>query len=362
MHKDYSAVSFESVRVEFERNSAVFEYDFEVGVGEFFGVLGDSGSGKSTLLNVCAGLIRKNEAKRSFRLRSLGSHSGRVLIHGYDVSSLEPGRRSVGLVSQVSNLYPHLTVEQNLLLVSNSRDRSSDLDGLSRKLRIKHLLHRYPGSLSGGEAQRTSLAKALVQKSDPILFDEPLSALDPLIKVELSERLREVHSNEGRTFIMVSHDQDSVLSLCSRIAFLRNGKILQIGTPEELLFSPQNIHVSLSIDPFFRTEIELEPENPSLQLANLGLSDLSVPAAACRLVINSKKIFRGKNYGHSSLEFGFEATFFIGGQQIERVRLGNSGLRINIPLSMPGSIGSEGYCATSGAFMFFDINGQRITL
>jgi molybdate/tungstate transport system ATP-binding protein len=188
-----------------------------VAPGEFFMIVGPSGAGKTLLLEAVAGL------------RPLSS--GRILIAGKDVTAVPPEKRGVGIVYQDYALFPHLTVEENIRwgLRFSRKDGSGSVDRLVDLLRLRPLLRRSPGTLSGGEQQRTALARALAVQPSVLLLDEPLSALDPAFREELRDYLAEIN-REGMTLVMVTHDFGEVLSLGDRVAVCRKEVCSRPGT------------------------------------------------------------------------------------------------------------------------------------
>ena len=209
--------------------------ELEVARGELLVVLGPSGAGKSTLLRVMAGLEPAT--------------AGRVLIAGRDVTSLRPGLRNVSMVFQSYALFPHLTVAQNIAFGLQVRDtpRAVARDrarSAAAAVGCAHLLDRRPRQLSGGERQRVALARALVREPDLFLLDEPLSNLDLELRVETRAELKALHARVGATTVHVTHDQTEALVLGDRIAVLRDGRVEQVGTPEEIWRSPATVFVA----------------------------------------------------------------------------------------------------------------------
>ena len=209
--------------------------DLSVASDELLVVLGPSGAGKSTLLRVVAGL---EPATR-----------GRIVIAGRDVTRLRPGRRNVSMVFQSYALFPHLTAGENIAFGLEVRDmpRAAARERARRAAETvgcAHLLDRRPGQLSGGERQRVALARALAREPDVFLLDEPLSNLDQELRVETRAELKALHAAVGRTLVHVTHDQTEALVLGDRIAVLREGRVEQVGTPEEIWRTPATTFVA----------------------------------------------------------------------------------------------------------------------
>ncbi len=197
--------------------------------GEFFALLGPTGSGKTVILESIAGLVRPT--------------AGSIRVAGRDITRLAPERRQIGIVYQDYSLFPHLTVLENLrfglrYLPSTKRPSQSWLDGLIDLLGLQKILHRLPLNLSGGEKQRTSLARALAVQPTVLLLDEPLSALDPLFRDEIRFSLNQLHEQLDTTLLMVTHNFDEALYLAGRVGVLSNGRIEQVGPTEEVFQRP----------------------------------------------------------------------------------------------------------------------------
>jgi putative spermidine/putrescine transport system ATP-binding protein len=214
---------------------AVEDVDLRVSEGELVTILGPSGSGKTTLLTMIAGLGDPT--------------SGRIRIGGRDVTFLPAAKRNVGLVFQSYALFPHMTVEANVgfplavrgLGRAEARDRVGDA---LRMVRLAGFERRRPSQLSGGQQQRVALARAFVFEPEILLLDEPLGALDRKLREEVQVELRELQRSLGITTILVTHDQEEALSLSDRIMVLDEGRVQQVGTPEEVYLRPQNRFVA----------------------------------------------------------------------------------------------------------------------
>ncbi|MGN9912452.1 ABC transporter ATP-binding protein [Phytohabitans sp. LJ34] len=228
-------VALEGVRVAHGAREVLHGVDLTVARDELLVVLGPSGAGKSTLLRAVAGLTPVS--------------AGRVAIGERDVTRLRPGLRNVAMVFQSYALFPHLTAVENIAFGLVVRDvpkaeaverarRAADTVGCG------HLLDRRPGQLSGGERQRVALARALVREPDVFLLDEPLSNLDAELRVEMRAELKALHARVGGATLHVTHDQVEALVLGDRIAVLREGRIEQVGTPDEIWDAPATTFVA----------------------------------------------------------------------------------------------------------------------
>ena len=199
--------------------------------GECLALLGPSGCGKTTTLRAIAGFVEPT--------------AGDVRINGKSVLGLRPNKRNVGLVFQDYALFPHMNVEENIAYGLKRRRVARDVIGakIAEMLAIVHLEgmeHRMPNELSGGQRQRVALARALVIEPDVLLLDEPLGALDRLLRDQMQVELKRIHKELGITTIIVTHDQEEALSLSDRVAVMFDGRIVEIGTPGQLYAKPDS--------------------------------------------------------------------------------------------------------------------------
>ncbi len=229
------AVSFESVSRLYGSVRAVDDVDLSVAPGEFFAMLGPSGSGKTTCLRLVAGFERPS--------------SGHVRLFGEKVEDLPPYRRDVNTVFQDYALFPHLNILENVSFGLKMKG----VDAPTRQRAAEEALElvklpgyggRKPGQLSGGQRQRVALARALVNKPKVLLLDEPLGALDLKLREQMQEELKTIQRSLGVTFIFVTHDQGEALSMADRVAVFSEGKIRQIGTPQEIYNRPRTRFVA----------------------------------------------------------------------------------------------------------------------
>ncbi|MBS4206016.1 ABC transporter ATP-binding protein [Lederbergia citrea] len=212
---------------------AVSSVNFEIQEGEFLVIIGPSGSGKSTTMKMINRMIPHT--------------SGTITIDGNDVTKLNAAelRRNIGYVIQHIGLFPHYTIAKNIAIVPELKgwDKEKINDRVHELLKMVGLdpevySDRYPKELSGGQQQRVGVARALASNPRVILMDEPFGALDPLTRDQLQGELISLHQKLKKTFVFVTHDMDEALKLGDRIAIMKDGKLLQIDTPEKLLHEP----------------------------------------------------------------------------------------------------------------------------
>ncbi len=225
------AVDCRKVSKSFAGGQVVALDDVSLGIGtnEFFTLLGPSGCGKTTLLRVIAGFETQD--------------SGSVSVHGQRLDGLPPFRRPVNTVFQSYAVFPHLTVARNIAFgLEMQRKPKREIAARVREMlalvRLEGLDERKPAQLSGGQQQRVALARALATQPRVLLLDEPLSALDQKLRKGMQLELKRLQSEVGITFVFVTHDQHEALTMSDRIAVMNGGRILQIGTPEEIYERP----------------------------------------------------------------------------------------------------------------------------
>jgi len=215
--------------------SAVDHVTMQIKDGEFFSLLGPSGCGKTTSLRMIAG----------FELPT----SGKILIHGKEMSQVSAHQRPVNTVFQQYALFPHMTVEQNIgfgleMKGVGKAERSKRVSEALEMVRLPGMEMRRAKQLSGGQQQRIALARALVNKPEVLLLDEPLGALDLKLRKEMQLELKTLQREVGITFIYVTHDQEEALTMSDRIAVMNKGEALHIGKPEEIYERPANKFVA----------------------------------------------------------------------------------------------------------------------
>ncbi len=230
-----TGVSVSSLTKAYGALRVLHDIDLDVQPGEFTVLLGPSGCGKSTLLSAIAGLDEID--------------GGTITIAGEDVTEREPSQRGIAMVFQSYALYPTMTVRGNMsfgLRVKrlSAAEIASRVAWAADLLQLTALLERKPGQLSGGQRQRVAIGRALVQRARLFLFDEPLSNLDAKLRTEMRVEIKKLHKELGMTIVYVTHDQIEAMTLATRIAVMRGGKIEQYAAPDELYERPATLFVA----------------------------------------------------------------------------------------------------------------------
>jgi ABC-type sugar transport system ATPase subunit len=230
------AIELRGIRKVFgEGTVALDSLDLRFERGEFLVLLGPSGCGKSTACRILAGLEQPT--------------AGTILVDGTDITGLPPRERDMSMVFQNYALYPHKTVYENIAYPLKVRGRprgdiDRDVRAIAELLSITRLLDRRPAKLSGGEAQRVAVARALVWKPAICLMDEPLSNLDALLRIQTRGELKRIHRELKTTFVFVTHDQEEAMSLGTRIVVLERGRLIQFGAPADIYHRPKTRFVA----------------------------------------------------------------------------------------------------------------------
>ncbi|MFG2912217.1 ABC transporter ATP-binding protein [Kitasatospora sp. NPDC048298] len=230
-----ATVEFRSLRRAFGTTTALDGLDLTVHPGELLALLGPSGCGKTTALRILAGFEQHD--------------SGEVLVDGRDITAIPAHKRDAGMVFQSYSLFPHLTALDNVAFGLRMRgtgkaERRKRAQELLELVGLPHRADHYPHQMSGGQQQRIALARALALQPRVLLLDEPLSALDAKVRLQLREEIRRLQQELGITTLFVTHDQEEALSMADRVAVLRAGKLEQCATPSELYGRPATAFVA----------------------------------------------------------------------------------------------------------------------
>jgi putative spermidine/putrescine transport system ATP-binding protein len=266
---NFEILKLDGVTRRFAGITALDGLDLTIKRGEFIALLGPSGCGKSTALNCLAGLLPLTD--------------GGIWLDDRRIDVLRPEQRGFGMVFQSYALFPHMTVRKNIGFGLMMRKvAKTDIDKrvaeALRMVRLEAHADKLPGQLSGGQQQRVAIARAIVVQPPLVLMDEPLSNLDAKLRLEMRVEIRRIHKELGRSTIYVTHDQDEALSLADRIVVLHDGKVQQVGSPEDLYARPANHEVarfmgyqnSLTLDVVGGGDGETRLAGPGMAVQGIG--------------------------------------------------------------------------------------------
>ena len=310
---DGATVELVDVVKDYSGQRALDGLNLSMAPGEFVALLGPSGCGKTTALRALSGLEEVS--------------GGRILIDGHDVVGVPVNRRDIGMVFQSYSLFPHMSSIENVefglrmrkVPAKERRERAAealDLVGLG------HLSGRYAHQLSGGQQQRIALARALVTRPRVLLLDEPLSALDAKVRVQLRDEIRRIQTELGITTLFVTHDQEEALAVADRVAVMRAGNIEQIGTPEELYTSPSTPFVADFVGLSNRMPAELHGGKVALhgrELELVGAAPVDGPVLAYVRPEDIRLVAKG-------IPATVVSTSFLGSLRRTRVELADGSL------------------------------------
>ena len=272
-------LSLKNIEKSFDNTGVLKNISLDVGRGEFVTLLGSSGCGKTTTIRIIAGLESPD--------------SGSVILNGKDITNLAPEKRDVNTVFQNYALFPHMNVEKNI----GYGLRLKKMPGDKIKKEVKNALElvqlegfekRNPSQLSGGQRQRVAIARAIVNKPGVLLLDEPLGALDLMLRRQMQTELKRLQQTLGITFIYITHDQEEALNMSSRIVVMRDGEIEQIGTPQQVYDSPATAFVAEFVGMKF-----VDNEFPFHQGRFQGSGRHSGDPPRSRVSIPPRKVSRG---------------------------------------------------------------------
>jgi multiple sugar transport system ATP-binding protein len=271
---------------------AVDEVSLEIESGEFLVLVGPSGCGKSTLLRMIAGLEDVTD--------------GAILIDAADVTELPPRARDIAMVFQTYALYPHMTVRENLgyglkVRKTAKAEIARRVDHVAEMLGLEKMLDRRPAALSGGQRQRVAMGRAIVREPKAFLMDEPLSNLDAKLRVSMRAQLAALHSRLGTTTVYVTHDQVEAMTLGHRVAVMRDGRILQVDTPQALYAEPTNLFVAAFIGSPAMNLVEAELADDGVAFGGFRIP-ARPPRGAGRLIVGIRpEAFEDASFGDTSL-------------------------------------------------------------
>jgi multiple sugar transport system ATP-binding protein len=326
---------------------AIADMNLEIASGEFIVLLGPSGAGKTTTLRLAAGLEKPD--------------TGSVHIGGHDMTALAPALRDVTFVFQQYSLYPHLSVFDNLAFPLRSPMRRIPEDEVRRKvtevakmLRIDDKLASPATKLSGGQMQRVAIGRALVREPAVTLMDEPLSSLDAKLRNDLRLELKRIQQDMGATLLYVTHDQIEAMTLATRIGVLDKGRLVQLGTPQQIYQDPVSAYVAARLG---APRINLLPRN--------AIGTLPAPATAATVGVrpDGTRLAPANGHDRGHAQALVRRVEHLGDQTHVHVALGGASSDVELVTLCNDTTGLEPGRAVSVEFrapLFFDAAGQRI--
>ncbi|MEA5008163.1 ABC transporter ATP-binding protein [Clostridium tyrobutyricum] len=232
--KNEVTIHFDNVSKGYNGNLILDNFNFEINKGEFITVIGSSGCGKTTALKLINGLLVPD--------------SGKIYVDGKDISTIDQIqlRRKIGYVIQGIGLFPHMNIKKNIAYVPNllkKEDKNKILNNVKKLIKVvgmsEDILERYPSELSGGQCQRVGIARALAASPKILLMDEPFGAVDEITRRLLQEEILNIHKKLGVTIVFITHDIKEALKLGTRVLVMDKGKVIQLGTPTEIIENPK---------------------------------------------------------------------------------------------------------------------------
>ena len=352
-------IKVESVAKSFGTFAAVKSVNFTVDHGSFLVILGPSGCGKTTTLRMIAGLELPS--------------NGRILLDGEDVTALPASARDISFVFQLFALYPHMNVRQNIgfpLRCQNCprAEIRRSVEETAKLLRIEHLLERRVGGLSGGDRQRVALGRAIVRRPKAFLMDEPLGALDSEFRRLMCGELRELHDRIDATTIYITHDQLEAMAMADRIAIMNQGRVEQIGTPQEIYDRPNTMFVAdfIGAPPMSFLDVQASPHrgdhNIKIDGVAVEMPEVFEDRAEGKFVLG----VRPENVSFadaSPLRGRVIGAEYLGTTQIVTVTTANGQIKARLPSATPVQVGETvGLALRPDRLSLFDaMSGQALS-
>jgi len=355
------AIAIEHLTKRFDGNTAVDDVNINVPPGSFLVLVGPSGCGKSTLLRMLAGLEPPTEGQITF--------GGKVVSSGASGVQTNAASRNAGLVFQSYALWPHKTVEGNIdwpLKVAgwSKGERETRIDEVLKFLDIEALRQRYPAEISGGQQQRVAIARTIGPSPGILLLDEPLSNLDAKLRVDMRSELMRIHRGTKATSVYVTHDQVEAMTMATHVAVLRDGRVEQFGTPDDLLLKPQTTFVAT----FLGTPAgNLMPVSRNGDVFAFGGIDLAPSGIApnietAQLLYRAQDITVGKRDGRPSVKATYTESAPIAGQSMVTCMIGDLRVTAIVDGYFRAEPGAEvELCFLRDPDAVFDNAGKRVT-
>ena len=322
---------------------AVKEFDLEVKEREFLVLLGPSGCGKTTAMRMVAGLEEVT--------------TGQIFIGDRDITDLPPRKRNVSMIFQNYAVWPHMTVYDNNAFALKLKNMPKDeIDKTVKETaglaKIDMLLERFPSQLSGGQQQRVAVARAIAVNPDIFLMDEPLSNLDAKLRVSMRTELKAIHHKAGATTVFVTHDQSEAMSMADRVVVMKDGEVVQIGTPDDVYHRSRTLFVAdfIGTPPTNFLDVEIKKDQEGTHLVNPHLNLLLEDEVAKTLAgYNKEKLILGirpenillVNAGDASLSASCLVSEPQGSHQIIAIQLDDRIIKIVAPAELKINAGAD---------------------
>ena len=335
-----SALEISGLRKDYGKFAVLQGIDIALESGEFLVLLGSSGCGKSTLLNIIAGLAEPS--------------GGDIRIDGRSILGAHPKDRDIAMVFQSYALYPNMSVERNIgfgleMRKVPAKERLASVRRTATLLQIESLLERKPSQLSGGQRQRVAIGRALVRDPRVFLFDEPLSNLDAKLRMEMRTELKRLHQMLKTTVVYVTHDQIEAMTLATRVAVMREGRVEQLGAPEEIYNRPATLYVAGFVGSPPMNFLGVTAESGRLRIDGTE-AFLTLPAPLRGLVRDGRALTAGlrpealktgaATAGSANLPVTIEIVELTGPESVVSCRIGEQRLLACLPASFKAAPGA----------------------
>ena len=339
---------------EYGKTRAVHGIDLTIEDGEFVVFVGPSGCGKSTTLRMIAGLEDIS--------------GGNLLIGGEVVNQREPKQRNIAMVFQNYAIYPHMTVGQNIgfgLYTSklSKAEKQKRIEETGKILGLEKLLDRRPAALSGGQRQRVAIGRAMVRDPAAFLFDEPLSNLDAQLRSQMRMEIKSLHRRLGTTIVYVTHDQVEAMTMADKIVVMRDGNILQVGTPTDLYENPVDVFTARFIGSPSMNMVEGTISGGNLSVEGAAISGLNLPSHEGKALIGVRPhdLVVGEAAGAGLSASGtVEAVEPLGSETLVHLNVGKAQVIATAPGRVVPAIGSKvSVHAGAGSLYLFDAVSEK---